>query len=35
VAMCHYFQSSSTAGRSANGVKGWDEFIKKNPGRVK
>lgn len=34
VAMCHHFQSSSIAGRSANGLKGWDDFIKKNPGRI-
>jgi crossover junction endodeoxyribonuclease RuvC len=35
VAMCHHFQSSSMAGKSANGLKGWDDFVKKNPGRVK
>jgi len=35
VAMCHHFQSSSILGKSATGMKGWDEFIKKNPGRVK
>ena len=34
VAMCHHFQSSSITGKSANGLKGWDDFIKKNPGRV-
>ncbi|HWR33720.1 MAG TPA: crossover junction endodeoxyribonuclease RuvC [Chitinophagaceae bacterium] len=34
VAMCHHLQSSSIIGKSANGVKGWDDFIKKNPGRV-
>ena len=34
VAMCHHFQSSSILGKSVNGVKGWDDFIKKNPGRV-
>ncbi len=34
VAMCHHFQSSSILGKSANGSKGWDDFIKKNPGRV-
>ncbi len=34
VAMCHHFQSSSIAGKSANGLKGWGDFIKKNPGRV-
>lgn len=35
VAMCHHFQSSSITGKSANGLKGWDDFIKKNPGRIK
>ena len=35
VAMCHHFQSSSVLGKSANGLKGWDDFVKKNPGRVK
>ena len=35
VAMCHHFQSSSVLGKSATGAKGWDDFIKKNPGRVK
>lgn len=34
VAMCHHFQSSSVLGKSSNGVKGWDDFVKKNPGRV-
>ena len=33
VAMCHHFQSNSILGKAAKG--GWDEFIKKNPGRVK
>ena len=35
VAMCHHFQSSSILVKSANGLKDWDDFIKKNPGRVK
>ncbi len=35
VAMCHHFQNSSILGKSANGSKGWDDFIKKNPARVK
>jgi crossover junction endodeoxyribonuclease RuvC len=34
VAMCHHFQSSSVLGKSSNGVKGWDDFVKKNPGRL-
>jgi crossover junction endodeoxyribonuclease RuvC len=35
VAMCHHFQSSSVLGNISKGLKGWDDFIKKNPGRVK
>jgi crossover junction endodeoxyribonuclease RuvC len=35
VAMCHHFQSSSVLGNVGKGLKGWDDFIKKNPGRVK
>jgi crossover junction endodeoxyribonuclease RuvC len=35
VAVCHHFQSSSPLGKLQKGLKGWDEFIKKNPGRVK
>jgi crossover junction endodeoxyribonuclease RuvC len=35
VAMCHHFQSSSLLGNVGKGLKGWDEFIKKNPGRIK
>ena len=40
VAMCHHFQSSSLLGKSASGPdsyrgNGWDDFIKKNPGRVR
>jgi crossover junction endodeoxyribonuclease RuvC len=34
VALCHHFQSNSPAGKTSKGLKGWDEFIKKNPGRV-
>lgn len=33
VAMCHHFQSNSIVGKTLKG--GWDDFIKKNPGRVK
>lgn len=35
VAMCHYFQTSSLPGKAIKGLKGWDDFIKKNPGRIK
>ena len=34
VAMCHHLQNTSVLGKIGKGVKGWDEFIKKNPGRV-
>jgi len=36
VAVCHHLQQSGISGRSTPGVKGgWDEFIRKNPGRVR
>lgn len=36
VAVCHHYQSSSILGKvGKKSLKGWDEFIKKNPGRVK
>ena len=35
VAMCHHFQSNSSLGKIYKGLKGWDDFVKKNPGRVK
>ena len=35
VAMCHHFQSSSITSKSVSGLKGWDDFVKKNPVRVK
>ncbi len=35
VALCHHYQSTSAIGKLPKGLKGWDEFIKKNPGRVK
>ena len=34
VALCHHFQTNSAIGKIAKGSKGWDDFIKKNPGRV-
>lgn len=34
VAMCHHFQSNSILGNAKGGLKGWDEFINKNPGRI-
>ncbi len=35
VAVCHHFQCNSPLGKMPKGLKGWDEFVKKNPGRVK
>lgn len=35
VAICHHYQTSSAITRTASPLKGWDEFIRKNPGRIK
>jgi crossover junction endodeoxyribonuclease RuvC len=36
VALCHYYQSSSPlAAAAGKGFKGWDDFIAKNPGKIK
>lgn len=35
VALCHHYQSSSPLAATQKGVKGWEAFIAKNPGRVK
>lgn len=34
VALCHHFQTNSVLGKMAKGSRGWDDFIKNNPGRV-
>jgi crossover junction endodeoxyribonuclease RuvC len=34
VALCHHFQSNSAIAKSVKNIKGWDDFIKKNPGRI-
>ena len=34
VAVCHHFQMNSVIGNTAKGLKGWEDFIKKNPGRL-
>ncbi|MET0635763.1 MAG: crossover junction endodeoxyribonuclease RuvC [Chitinophagaceae bacterium] len=34
IAVCHHFQMSSVAPVNAKGLSGWEDFIKKNPGRV-
>lgn len=35
VALCHHYQSSSIIGKLDKGLKGWEDFISKNPGRVR
>lgn len=35
VALCHHYQLTSITGKTAKGLKGWEDFIAKNPGRVK
>jgi len=35
VAMCHHLQNGALPGNTSKGKKGWDDFIKNNPGRVK
>ncbi|WP_255346350.1 crossover junction endodeoxyribonuclease RuvC [Asinibacterium sp. OR53] len=35
VALCHHYQTSSVLGKATKGLKGWDDFIEKNPTRVK
>lgn len=34
VALCHHLQMNSVVGKAGKGLKGWDEFIKKNPQRL-
>jgi crossover junction endodeoxyribonuclease RuvC len=35
VALCHHFQTASPVLKTGKAVKGWDEFIKNNPGRIR
>lgn len=35
VALCHHYQSSSVLGKLEKGLKGWGDFIAKNPERIK
>ena len=35
VAVCHHFQSKVPVTNSGKSMKGWDDFIRKNPGRVR
>lgn len=34
VALCHHYQSNSVLSSAVKGLKGWDDFIKNNPGRI-
>ena len=35
VAVCHFFQENSPLKSGGSNLKGWGEFIAKNPGRIK
>lgn len=35
VALCHHFQNNHVLGNAGKGLKGWDDFIRKNPARVR
>lgn len=35
VAVCHYYQTKGPLLSNSKKTKGWDDFIKKNPGRIK
>jgi crossover junction endodeoxyribonuclease RuvC len=35
VALCHHYQSTSPVKNLSGGLKGWGDFIAKNPGRIK
>jgi len=34
VALCHHYQSNSVIGKIGKGLKGWEDFVAKNPGRI-
>lgn len=34
VAMCHHYQLGSPLAKATKGLKGWEDFIAKNPGRI-
>jgi len=34
VALCHHYQTNSPIARLSKGLKGWEDFIAKNPGRI-
>ena len=35
VAVCHYFQEKAIPGAAGIKVNGWDDFLKRNPARLK
>lgn len=35
VAVCHHFQMNSALGKIKKGFNGWEEFIRKNPAKVR
>ncbi len=35
VALCHHYQSTSPLAVATNGIKSWEDFIKKNPNKIK
>jgi len=35
VALCHHYQSSSPLASLAKGFKGWEDFVSKNPDKIK
>lgn len=35
VALCHHFQLRSPLKKNSNGIKGWDDFIRQHPGRIR
>jgi crossover junction endodeoxyribonuclease RuvC len=35
VALCHHFQTGNAVLKTGTAAKGWDDFIKKNPGRLR
>lgn len=34
VALCHHYQCNTITGKTGKAIKGWEDFIKKNPGRL-
>ena len=34
VALCHHYQQHPLLKQQAKGLKGWEDFIKQNPGRI-